>query len=929
VIRFGAPWMLALGIPLVLLVLLRLRNLPASHDGWRRRAIQAAILLASLACALAIARPELGRRIDRMAVIFLVDESRSVQRTEGGDTGPIDQVRASVDEMQVDDAAGLVAFGADAATLIAPSPRPSMGIAEASVPRDGTDIGAAIRRGLAELPAEYSPRLVLLSDGAQTRGDALSAASVAAGRGVPIDVWVVERAPAAEVAVDRVRMPPVADPGQPIELRVVTRATQESRVRVRVRRDGVPIANAETTVGAGADVLTLREIAPEPGVHRYEVVLEPLDADRDLASENNEGGALIRVTGGSRALVLAARPDEARALSAALRGAGMATELGDASRVPPDLSELATWDLIVLSDLNARAFTDGQMNELASYVRDLGGGLLMAGSRDAFGLGGYAFTPIEEVLPASFDLRRRRDRASLAMVIAIDRSGSMGVEAVPGTTKLALANEAAARSAMLLSPLDHVGVAHIDTEVTWTLPMTPVEDPRRIAAAIRRAELGGGGILVDLTLEASYDVLREESAQLRHLLLFSDGFDSEDMTDARRLVTAAMRERITTTIVSMGNGPDTPELEFLSRIGGGRFYIVEDMTQLPRIFTEETIAASRAALVTEAFHARPVQPGQATRGIDFESAPALGGYSVVNARPRATVLLAASEEDPLLLEHHHGIGRTAVFATDAGSAFGQSWLAWPGYNALFGQLGRSLARSPERRDAQVSLTLQNGVGRVVVEAVDDEGRTRNYLDLGATVAAPGGRSERVALRQTGAGRYEGTFDAEAPGAYLVTVRERGEGMVGSAGIVRPRGDELRGEGTDHALLAQIAALTGGRVRRDLSGVFRDRAAPTYAYAPIWQPLVLFAMLALLASVALRRLVFPAFGKKRAAPAADAPSRPASGKEGTYRAPEASPSAPAAATPSQDAPAAPPPESEMAPEPQTLAETLLAKKKKRR
>ncbi|MEZ4335459.1 MAG: VWA domain-containing protein [Sandaracinaceae bacterium] len=928
-IRLAAPWMLALGVPIVLFVLWRLRRLPRTHQGWTRRAVQGLLLLASVAAALALARLEVGRTIDRVAVIFLVDRSRSV---DGADD-PLEAARAATEAMRSDDLAGLVAFGAVAATEVAPSPRPTFGVAHASIARDATDVGAAIRRGLADLPGDHVARLVLISDGAETRGDALAAAAVAAGRGVPIDVVAIEREPRAEIAVERVRLPPVADPDQPLELRVVTRATDDARVRVVVRRDGAPIASGETEIRAGADVLTLREIAPSPGVHRYEVLLEPLDRAADATPENNEGAALIRVSGGSRALVLASRPPEAQAVARALRDAGVEVDVGGVERVPADLAEMATYDLIVLSDLNARAFTEAQMMALASYVRDLGGGLLMAGARDAFGLGGYSFTPIEEVLPATFDLRRRRDRASLAMVIAIDKSGSMGMEAAPGTTKLDLANEAAARSAMLLSPLDRVAVAHVDTEVSWTQPMTAVDDPARIAGAVRAAEPGGGGILVDITLEASYDVLEGQPTQLKHLLLFSDGFDSEDMTDARSLVRGAASRGITTSVVSMGNGPDTPELEQLSRLGGGRFYIVDDLSELPRIFTQETIAASRAALVDRAFHATLGEPSAATRGIDFSSAPALGGHAVVNARPRASVLLGATEDDPLLLVHQHGVGRSAVFTTDLGAAWGRPWLTWDGYAALFGQLGRSLARSPERRDAQIGVTLEGGRGQIRVEAVDELGRVRNYLDLSATIAGPGGRSSEVALTQTASGRYEASFDADAPGPYLVTVRERGEGLVGSAGVVRPRGDELRGEGTDHALLAQVAALTGGEVREgSLDAVFTNRPPAVYAYAPAWRELVAAAMLCMLLSVALRRLVLP---RRLAKGAAVVEGATKLAERPTTKAPDRTPALASrdqtdARSPPDDEQASPtaPPPSEAAP-PDTLAETLLSRKKRRR
>ncbi|HJL37126.1 MAG TPA: VWA domain-containing protein, partial [Polyangiaceae bacterium LLY-WYZ-15_(1-7)] len=868
--RFAQPWLLALALPVLLLVLWRVSRLPASFGG-RRRWIQATYLLAAACAALALGGLELGRRVDRLAVVFAVDRSRSVDHADEG-LDALAAIRAGVEGMEVGDQAGVVVFGAEATTDLLPSVRPPLGEITASVPRDASDLEAGLRRALADLPAEHTGRVVLITDGVETRGDALAAASLAAGRGVVVDVLPVERAPQPEVAVERVRVPTTARPGEPVEVRVVTRSTRATPARVRVMRGGATIAEAETELREGTDVLVLRDEAPEAGVHRYDVLVEPMVEGRDLGRENNEGGAFMRVVGGSRVLVASSAPAESEALAAAIRQAGLEVELVGPRGLPIDLGELASYDLLVLSDLNSRAFTAEQMDAVASYVRDLGGGLLMAGARDAFGLGGYAYTPVEEALPARFDLRRRRDRLSLAMVIAIDKSGSMMMEAVPGTSKLDLANEAAARSAMLLSPMDRVGVMHVDTGVTWTQSMVSVSDPAAIAATVRRAQPGGGGIYVNVALDESFEALRGEQTQLKHLLLFSDGQDSQEMQGTREMVRRAHRERITTSIVSMGAGPHSPELEHLSRLGGGRFYIVEDLTQLPRIFTQETIEASRAALVEEPFRPAPVMPAPATRGIGWGSVPALGGRAVVNPRGRATQLLRADEEDPLLLQWQHGIGRSAVFTTDVGAEFGRAWLDWPGYATLFSQLSRDLARAPERRDAQVSVSIENGVGRVRVEAVSEGGRYRNYLDLGGTVAAPGGRRVEVDLAQTGAGRYEGTFDANAPGPYLVTVRQGGDGegegaaMVGSAGVVRPSGEELRGDGTNHALLGQLAALTGGAVREDLREVFVDRPPPTWAYAPLWPPLLMAALVLFLLTVALRRLVLPPGLVRRFVPA---------------------------------------------------------------
>lgn len=952
-IRFAVPMLLLIGLPLVAVIAYRLRRLPSDHSGLRRWMIRITMLLAALSAAFALAGMELGTAIDRVAVVFLLDRSRSVDDGRAEERN-VAAMRDSIATMETDDKAGLVVFGAQAVTEILPSPSPPIGPTRASVPRDATDISGAIRRGLADLPAEHAGRIALITDGLETDGDALAAAESAASRGVVIDVLPIDRAPSPEVAIESVRVPRRADPEQPIEIRIVTRASYATDVRIRVTRNGETIAEAETRIAGGQDVLVMQDVGPEAGIHRYDVHIEPLVDGQDGSRANNSGGGFLRVSGRSRALVLSNEPSESTALADAIQRTGLEVVTGGPEMIPVDLPTLAAYDLLVLNDLEARFFTEDQLRNVASYVENLGGGLLMVGARDSFGLGGYAYTPVEEVLPATFDLRQRRDRASLAMIIAIDNSGSMSVEVSPGRTKLDLANEAASRSAELLSPFDRVGVMHVDTGVTWTLRMTSVDDPATIAAAIRRGPQGGGGILVDVALRESYAALRAEQTQLKHLLLFSDGSDSENMAGMRAVVEDALRDNITTSVVSMGRGPDTPELEVLSRLGEGRFYIVEDMTSLPRIFTQETIEASRSAIVEEPISPSLGAPSPATEGIDFANAPALAGYVVMNARPRATRLLDAKDGDPLLLEWQKGVGRSATFACDAGSELAQPWLAWPGYARLFGQLARHLARAPERTDARVSVSIENGVGRVRVEAIDDEGRYRNYLDLRGSVAGPGGESLDVNLSQTGAGRYEGTFDATAPGPYLVTVRDAESGLVGSAGAVRPAGNELRGEGTDRALLGQIAAVTGGKVRTDLAGVFTERPPPAYAYEPLWPLLTIASILLLLASVALRRLVISTRWLERFMPsrARRAPRRPqpeqtldaltavkerrkdrplapevarAREAKGEPRAGKA-PSKPREAETEVEAPPeAPPPEQP----PATLAEQLLATKKKKR
>ena len=220
-------------------------------------------------------------------------------------------------------------------------------------------------------------------------------------------------------------------------------------------------------------------------------------------------------------------------------------------------------------------------------------------------------------------------------------------------------------------------------------------------------------------------------------------------------------------------------------------------------------------------------------------------------------------------------------------------------------------------------------------------------------AVGGQQSEALTLAQTGPGRYEATFTPGAPGPYLVTTSSE-DTLLGTSGAVLTAADELRGVGTQRALLAQIAALTGGRVRTDLAEALRERPAPRVAYDPLWEWALRIALLALLLSVAGRRLVLPTWTRVRAAaarvrtPGPSTAEQLAERKSARRTASDARSPEPVAAeleaamraepraadtTPVRVAPPAPPaPESASsatgtAPaEPASLAERLLAKKR---
>lgn len=825
--------------------------------GARTHLEDAALSATALALCLVAVGVEIGRPLDRMTVIVVVDESRSIELVPGAADRISREISSAEKSMREHDRLAVVAFGASAATEQPPREKEEPAAPQrAVVLRDATDIEAAIRRALAEVPPDSAARIVLLSDGVATRGDALAGAHAALAAQIPVDAVVLEQEPGLDVRVASVRGPARGNAGETVELRVVTQSPREAEVEVRVLLDGKPIRAGKTTIAKGEDVMRLREKLPDAGLHRYDVQVTAADATIDQNVDDNAGSSFVRVRGSSSALVLEGDPGRAEFIKSVLEKAAFRVDVGGPATVPADLAGLVAYDVIVLSDVPASALAVSQVEALASYVRDMGGGLLLMGGDRGMGPGGYGKTPLEEVSPVSFDLKQDKRRASLAEVIGIDISGSMAAN-VAGRTKLDLANEAASRSARLLGPADRLGVEHVDTVVHWTIPLGAVDNPDAIEAAIRSMPVGGGGIVVPITLDEAYEKLRGETVNLKHVLLFADGDDAEQAEESQASVARAKADGITTSIIALGHGHDTATLEKLSTLGGGRFYLIEDAQRLPSVFAQETILASRSALVEDPFRVDPATPGDPTAGIDFGAAPDLLGYVVTIPKPRALVHLTGPEGDPILAAWSVGLGRAAAFTSDLKDRWGVDWTAWAGAARMLAQTARDIARRAD--DERVRLDANVAGGKLTVRAtvVGDDGRSDSFRRLHARVMGPSGFSRDVVLEPSSTGTYGAELGLERPGTYVVLAKDDvSDEAVGTTGAVLSSGEELRPTGSDPGLLARVAELSGGKVRTTLDGVFADRTARRFAYEDLERALLWAAAALLVAMVAARKLGVP-------------------------------------------------------------------------
>jgi uncharacterized membrane protein len=844
-----------------------------------RRVASLAIRLLLVSClVLALAGARLALPADRLSVVFLLDGSASMLDATREDL--VAWARGAMDEKPNEDAAGVVVFGANA--LVDRLPSELAELAEpASEPVAGaTDVAAAVRLAAAILPAGTQQRLVLLSDGNDTSGQAEQAIAAATARGIRLDVVMPADESSAEVLIDGVDAPPGARVGETLDLSVRLRSTITTPATLRLLADGATVATEELDLEPGITTIPFSLTAEEPGFHVFRAVIEP---EEDRFSENNAADAYVLVTGEPQVLV--ATDDAARA-------ADLVDSLGDGSLevtvvpstgVPSSLTTLAGYDAIVLDNVEADALGETTMASLQVYVRDLGKGLVMLGGRESFGAGGYLDTPIEQTLPVYMTVRDRERSPDVAMVAVVDQSGSMAdchctgdsrdsanPSGARGFEKVDIAKEAILRAAEALAPTDQLGVVTFNENAHWQVRTAPInfgalDDGLGFAA--------DGNTNIYAGLKAAYDDLVNNPATLRHIILITDGWSTSGAYDA--LLTDMREAGITLSTIGTGGG-SALVLRRLAEQSGGRYYDAGDATTIPDIFLRETIRTAGEQIVEETFQPIPSATSEILDGLDAGRLPQLLGYNATTAKGSATVALLTGREDPLLAQWQYGLGRAVAWTSDARQQWATPWIGTPEFGTLTAQLVAWTLPPQDAEGIDVRFT-PGDVGELDVEVIshDEEAGPRNFYRTVLRLVSPGLEPTQTVLEQVGPGRYAGSVRADEPGAYLVRVAQTLEDASGTdaasrtLGLVSPAAQEYRRLGIDADALRAWADAGRGRAlelnpTEDQPPSVWDHDIQASAFpTPIWAWLLLIAMVVVPIDVGVRRVALSGADLRRA------------------------------------------------------------------
>jgi Ca-activated chloride channel family protein len=947
-LTFSEPIYLLLLIPAFAWLFFVARRMHGMAKARRRLAVGLRAVLLIL-MVLALAGLQTVRSNKGVTTLYVLDMSASMGAPAADAARQF--IGKSLEALGPNDRAGLIAFGKEPVIDVNTGSLRTLGKVYSNPDSSATDLASAIRLASASFGEGTARRMVLLTDGNETTGDALQAANVAATDGVQVDY--VKPGEAAQDGVDVVLndlvLPAEVTRGEPFEARVIAEATAPASGTIHVDRDGVPVAQIPVHLTKGTNSLVVSQSLPQPGFYRYRAVLDVDGGDRD--PRNNAGMGFVSVRGRPRVLLLEGVPGSADALAKALKLYDLDVTRSGAEGLPTRPEDLQAYDSVLYSDFPAQMQTDRQMEQVASAVRESGVGYGMIGGENSFLPGGYYETPIADMLPVDMNVRQRKVFPSTTIVIVCDTSGSMGM-IEDGQPKVKIAATAAAATVRMMSPNDYVGVAGSTDMIEFVAPIQPATDKERIAAQCGTLDVGGGGIYIRPSLEFAEKNLRGQNTKVKHMILLADGNDSDEQEGALDLARRMVGEGMTITVVAIGDGKDVPFLKALAATGRGAFYLALHAKQLQRLFTRDASMMSRSAIEEGTFLPK-VDPGdEVLRGLDLHSMPPLHAYCLTSDRPLSRIPMRTGKDDPLLAYWQYGLGTSMAFTSDAQPKWARPWMGWGDFGAFWAQAVRGTLRRASNNHLQVTGRREGGKGVAEIEAFDPSGNPLNNLGAHVRVLGPDGTAHEVPITQQGPGRYRGEFDATKTGAYVLTVAEQsgtGAPRVTRSGFAIAYPPEYQAVRPNTPLLVQIAQATGGQALATPVSAFRPAVRTGQSIHDLWPDLLLAAAIVFLLDIAVRRLVLPLarmwalfvsfvsrpFRRTHtvAAPQVESIARLQQAKRGTGAGQTAEPGATITSAPSEQAPrgapaAKPPAAPAQGTAPLSTAQRLLDAKKSR-
>jgi Ca-activated chloride channel family protein len=818
---------------------------------WMRSAPDASLICLALKCVaytavvFALADPQFVVRVDKLAVTVLMDTSASMPRDslQRGETLLRDLVaRKSGAELR------LITFAGHPSLQSIPTQADKVTIPQGLDPLDGnaTDLESAIQLALSTFPGEGARRVVLVSDGNETRGHALTEASRAKQSGVPIFTFPAGGTAPLPVVVEAVESPKDVFAGERFTLALQLNSTRSLPVRLWATSNDQEIGSTTVDLTVGSNHVNLPLQTANASVDLFAVHVSSAGAQQVLFSKavTVRRPHVLYINGGA---------DLSTPLLDTLKRAQLEVQLATEF---PVASAKQDWDAVLLDNYPDHQLSADELAAIESYVFKGGGLIFIAGDKNAK-LAREPKTPLDKVLPVR---AQPPPEKPVAIVLVLDKSGSMEGQ------KIEMVRAAAHASILPLRPLDKLGIISFDQDFDWVVPIGPASDLESKGELIDGIQAQGDTKIWQAT-QAAFDAIINEEASSRHIILLTDGETTykviEHWPDLER---AATEQHVSISTIGIGDEVNRDLLEEIARTTSGKSHFVQNPAFIPQIINDEVQSPDDLAIQEKPVRPILIHTAEITDGIDFSRAPQLLGFVQGEAKEGAETILRVSGDKPLplLVKWHYGLGSVIAFMSDAKPRWATPWVKWKSFGTLWPQMVRAVAH----RDKTVRANVQSGEreGEMIVSydvlpaaetRVDANDQTPLNLSLPGSptvsIQGPGQTSQALPLVETVPGHYEARIASDSPGLYRITPSSSSPSLPG-LGFFR-ESEETQPLAVNLTLLSEISRITGGRVHPSIDQLLAGGDSSSKEARSLWPFLLCIALMLNLLEVALRRGLF--------------------------------------------------------------------------
>jgi uncharacterized membrane protein len=797
---------------------------------WRRTSRRGALVLKAVSLAailIALAEPRLNVTESKVAVAVLVDTSASVS---AADLEHASQIASQIASDRGRNWMRVIPFARSTRSLEAKEDQKPWHLQPTSGESGrATDLEAGIREAVASLPAGLVPRVVLISDGKQNKGSVARAAWQAQQLGIPIDTFAMKGRAEPALRLESLSLPSIAFTGEQFPIDVVVSTPRAGPAEVELSAEGRTLGKTQVALQAGENPLRLHASLNTPGALDLAVAIRA----RDAGEIHFDQAVMLR-----RPKILYISADSASEnshLTSTLEAAQF-----DVQRVGefPNVN-LAEYQLVVFDNWDLEKISATHKGEIENYVKQGGGLLVIGGDHNMYqeDKDKKVEDALDRTLPAK--LAPPRSPEGTAVVLIIDKSSSMEGR------KIELARLASIGVVDNLRPIDMVGVLIFDNSFQWAVPLRRAEDRTLIKRLISGITPDGGTQIAPALNEAFRKIL-PSNATYKHIVLLTDGISEEG--DSMDLSREALAKRVTISTVGLGQDVNRAYLEKIATLAGGKSYFLNEPAGLEQILLRDVMEHTGSTAVEKPLAPQVTHPAEILDGVGMESAPALKGYVKFIAKPSAETILSI-DKDPLLSRWQYGLGRAAVFASDAKARWAADWVTWKGYDKFFTNLSRDLLPHAQAGEATVEYDSANGelvadyrLGR----GVDEPAKIPEIFVFG-----PDGFRQPMVVKKIAAGTFRGRLEiGSREGLFRVRPLVESRAFP-EAGLYRPE-SELADYGANEALLKQVSEFTGGRFQPNPKAVFDAGQRTIASTLQLWPGFLALAIALNLMELVLRK-----------------------------------------------------------------------------